>query len=427
MAFQKDFLWGAASAAAQIEGAWNEDGRTPSIWDMMPETSIDRGENCHTACDHYHHWREDIRLMKEIGLKAYRFSVSWSRVVPEKGKVNPKGLSFYRDLVDTLTDAGITPMITLYHSDLPQWASDQGGWLNRETVSDFAFYAKVLVDSLSDKVQFWFTMNEPQCMLTDYHELTNGSTDVIYRNLLLAHGSAVREMRKSAKQVLKIGFVIMGMTAEPTEGILTEGEAAAITFTDRAGYMGMMLWTDPVTKGVIPEAVKEILSEEDISIIYQPLDFFAANVYGSANYCDVPGRKNPLSYPGMPKSHIGMPIRPKCLYYTAKFAYERYGLPVLFTENGFSNIDFVMTDGKVHDPQRIDYIRRYVAELERAVDEGIPVIGYLYWSIMDNFEWKKGYDMRFGLIYVDYQTQERTLKDSAYFYRDLIAANGNIQ
>ena len=306
MAYQKDFLWGAASAAAQIEGAWNEDGRTPSIWDMMPETSIDRGEDCHTSCDHYHHWQEDIQLMKEIGLKAYRFSVSWSRVVPEKGKVNLKGLAFYRNLVDALTEAGIMPMITLYHSDLPQWASDQGGWLNGETVSDFAFYAKVLVDCLSDKVQFWFTMNEPQCMLTDYQEITNGSADVIYRNLLLAHGSAVREMRDAAKQTLKIGFVIMGMTAEPTEGVLTEREAAAATFTDKAGYMGMMLWTDPVTKGVIPEAVKGILSEEDISIIYQPLDFFAANVYGSANYCDVPGRKNPLSYPGMPKSQIGM-------------------------------------------------------------------------------------------------------------------------
>lgn len=426
MKFQDNFIWGAASAAAQIEGAWDEDGRTPSIWDLMPEDAIDRGEDCHTACDHYHRWKEDIRLMKEIGLKAYRFSVSWSRVIPEKGKVNEKGLSFYRSLVDALVEAGIEPMITLYHSDLPQWVFDQGGWLTGETIEDFAFYAEVLTDALSDKVKYWFTMNEPQCMLADYQELSGGNPDVIYRHLLLAHGTAVSRMRVMAKQPLQIGFVIMGMTAEPAGDGLTEEQAAARTFTEHARYMGMVLWTDPVTKGVIPESVKDILSEDDMVTIYQPLDFFAANVYGSANYCDVPGRKNPLSYPGMPKSQIGMPIRPGCLYYTAKFAYERYRLPVLFTENGFSNIDFVMSDGRVHDPQRIDYISRYVKELERAVCEGIPVIGYLYWSIMDNFEWKKGYDMRFGLIYVDYQTQKRTLKDSAYFYRDLIAANGDI-
>ena len=425
MTFPHHFLWGAASAAAQIEGGWDEDGRTPSIWDNMPKGKINKDETSHVACDHYHHWQEDVALMKQLGLKAYRFSISWSRVIPEKGIINPKGMEFYQNLVNSLVENGIEPMITLYHSDLPQWVFDQGGWNTEESVKDFAFFAQTMVEALSDKVKYWFTMNETQCMMPDFLELAGGNENQVYRNLLLAHGRAVQEMRKAAKQSLKIGMVVMGMVVEALPGILDENTATAMTFSDMGGFMGMVRWTDPIVLGQVPDSMKEVLSEEDMAIIHQPLDLFCANVYGSANFCDTPGRVNPLSYPGIPKSHIGMPFRPECIYYLAKFAWERYRLPVLFTENGFSNIDFIMIDGKVHDTQRIDYIHRYLLSLHRAIEEGIPVEGYLYWSIMDNFEWFKGYDLRFGLIYIDYPTQKRTLKDSAYFYAKVIESNGS--
>lgn len=424
MSFPKNFYWGAASAAAQIEGGWDEDGRTPSVWDNMPAWKVNKNENPHVACDHYHHWKEDVALMKEIGLKAYRFSISWSRVIPQRNTVNPKGIEFYSDLIDELKAAGIEPMITLYHSDLPQWVYDNGGWANEESVEDFAFYARTMIESYSDRVKYWFTMNEPQCMIADFVELSGADENTAYRLMLLAHGRAVQEMRKAARQPLKIGHVIMGMVVEALPGMLPEEYATGMTFSDMGGFMGMLRWTDPMLLGEVPESMKDVLSAEDMSIIHQPLDLFCANIYGSANFYDNPGRENRLSYPGIPKSHIGMPIRPECIYYLAKFAWERYGLPILFTENGFSNIDFVMLDGAVHDPQRIDYIHRYLLSLKKTVEEGIPMEGYLYWSIMDNFEWLKGYDLRFGLIYVDYPSQKRTMKDSAYYYRDVIAANG---
>ncbi len=390
----------------------------------MPAWKVNKNENPHVACDHYHHWKEDVALMKEIGLKAYRFSISWSRVIPQRNTVNPKGIEFYSDLIDELKAAGIEPMITLYHSDLPQWVYDNGGWANEESVEDFAFYARMMIESYSDRVKYWFTMNEPQCMIADFVELSGADENTAYRLMLLAHGRAVQEMRKAASQPLKIGHVIMGMVVEALPGMLPEEYATGMTFSDMGGFMGMLRWTDPMLLGEVPESMKDVLSAEDMSIIHQPLDLFCANIYGSANFYDNPGRENRLSYPGIPKSHIGMPIRPECIYYLAKFAWERYGLPILFTENGFSNIDFVMLDGAVHDPQRIDYIHRYLLSLKKTVEEGIPVEGYLYWSIMDNFEWLKGYDLRFGLIYVDYPSQKRTMKDSAYYYRDVIAANG---
>lgn len=430
MSFPQNFIWGAASAAAQIEGAWDEDGRSPSIWDMMPKGKINKNETCHIACDHYHRWREDVAIMKQLGLKAYRFSVSWSRVIPRRGEVNETGLRFYQDLVDALTEAGIMPMVTLFHSDMPQWVFESGGWLNPETVDEFAFFAQTMSEALSDKVEYWFTMNEPQCFLPDFLELAGKSGDpeaerAAYRNVLLSHGRGVQELRRGAKHPLKIGMVIMGLTIEPVPGVVDEEFAYSTMFSDQGGFMGMTRWTDPILLGAVPESMSAVISDADMEIIHQPMDLFTANVYGSVNFYDNPGRDNPLSYPGIPKSHIGMPIRPKCLYYMAKFAWKRYGLPVLFTENGFSNIDFVMLDGKVHDPQRADYIHRYLLALQEAVEEGIPVEGYLYWSLTDNFEWFKGYDLRFGLVYIDYRTQERILKDSAYFYAEVIRSNGD--
>lgn len=424
MSFPKDFIWGAASAAAQVEGAWDEDGKSPSVWDVKFADRIARGEDCHTACDHYHRYKEDVALMKEIGLQAYRFSINWSRVIPQRGVVNPKGVAFYQNLVKELKDAGIEPMITLFHSDMPLWVFEDGGWCNEQTIYDFADFAELMVRSLPE-VQYWFTMNEPQCFTPDFISLKPGCDEKqVVRTILLSHGEAVKRMRAVADHPLKIGHVIMGIAVEPIRGVIDEDTAYAMTFTDKAGVHGMSWWTDPMLLGIAPESLQDTLSPEDLERIHQPLDLFCANVYGSANFMDRPGRKNPLTWPGMPKSHIRMPIRPEILYWFSKLAYRRYGLPVLFTENGFSNIDFVMRDGKVHDPQRIDYIATYLTGLKRAVEEGLPVAGYLYWSVTDNFEWMEGYDMRFGLIHIDYRTQKRTLKDSAYYYRNVIATNG---
>jgi beta-glucosidase len=295
MSFPKNFIWGAASAAAQVEGAWNEDGKSPSIWDVKFADRIARGEDCHTACDHYHRYKEDVALMKEIGLQAYRFSINWSRVIPQRGVVNPKGISFYQDLVKELKLAGIEPMITLFHSDMPLWAFDDGGWCNEQIICDFADFAELMVRSLPE-VQYWFTMNEPQCFGPDFISLKPESDEKqVVRTILLSHGEAVKRMRAAAAHPLKIGYVIMGIAVEPVPGVVDEDTAYAMTFTDKAGMKGMSWWTDPMLLGVAPESLMDTLSQEDLERIHQPLDLFCANVYGSANFMDRPGRKNPLT------------------------------------------------------------------------------------------------------------------------------------
>lgn len=425
MSFPKNFIWGAASAAAQIEGAWDEDGRTPSVWDTLPQGLVRHNETPHIACDHYHCYKEDVALMKEIGLKAYRFSISWSRVIPERGRVNEQGLAFYSSLVDELLKAGIEPMITLYHSDMPMWVAELGAWDNEEVSDLFAEYTKVVVDALSDRVKYWFTFNEPQCFVTDFTN-QNPSKDVklATRNVQLSHGKAVKVIREYAKQPAQVGLVIMGICLHPVPGALDEAAAKAMTFSDQGGVMGMSWWMDPLILGTVPEPLADTISEEDIKIMCQKLDFYGVNSYFPANYHDAPERINPLVKPGMPRMQIGEIISGDIIYWVSKFCYERYGLPIFITENGLCQGDFPSLDGKVHDPQRQDYIHRYLLELEKAIDEGVPVLGYMYWSIMDNFEWSFGYDVRYGLIYVDYTTGERIPKDSAAYYSNIIRTNG---
>ncbi len=424
MRFPENFIWGASSAAAQIEGGYLDDGRTPSIWDTMPVRKIANEENCHIACDHYHHYKEDIELMKKIGLKAYRFSISWSRVIPSRGVVNKKGIAFYRDLIERLVNAGIMPIITLLHYDLPQWMFDQGGWENPVSMQDFADYAGLMTSTYSDLADHWLVFNEPQMMIRTYRDLKSCSEDEVYRSMLKAHGMAVKAMRENAVRPLTIGTSIMGLSTIVVDGFNDEETAYKRTFSDDGGYMSMTRWTDPLLGNVIPESVSDVLSEEDMKIIYQPLDIFAANLYGATNYYPKHGGRNPLLLEGMPKAQTGKAIRPECVYYLIKFAYRRYHLPFLYSENGYSGLDFVMRDGKVHDPQRIDFIHQYLEWIGKAIEEGYPVIGYCYWAIMDNFEWYAGYDIRYGLIYVDYQTLKRTLKDSAFDYAEIIRTNG---
>lgn len=433
MAFSKDFLWGGATAAHQIEGAAFEDGKTAGIWDALCEGHVAHGENGHVACDHYHRYKEDVAMMKEMGLKAYRFSISWPRVIPEPGVVNEKGLQFYVDLVDELVAAGIEPLVTLFHWNLPMWMYNKGGWENPEIADYFADYVKVIVNALSGKVRWWITLNEPQCFVgVGYHSGRHApfrketvQIPFIVRNVMLAHGRAVQVIREFAKLEPKIGFAPTGPVHTPLSNSEEDIEKARkASFDEFGGIRSNSWWADPIVLGIVPEPLKKAISEEDIKTICQPLDFYAYNVYHSENNAEKPGEVNPLVRPGMPRTALNWPITPEVMYWASKFHNERYHLPILVSENGMANVDFVMLDGKVHDPQRIDYIHRHLGCLKQAVADGVPVIGYLYWSVIDNFEWAVGYDARFGLIYVDYQTQERIWKDSAYDYREIIRTNG---
>ncbi len=433
MGFSKDFLWGAATAAYQVEGGYLDDGKGPGIWDALSAGHVVHGDNGNVSADHYHHYKEDVALMKEIGLKSYRFSVSWPRVIPEEGKVNEKGLAFYSDLVDELLAVGIVPMVTLFHWNLPMWAHEKGGW-TWDGISDaFADYVKIVVDALSDRVQYWMTVNEPQCFIgagylggahAPFLQVIDKVPELT-KNTLYAHGKAVSAIRAHAKKSPLIGFAPTGSYFTPDNDSPEAIEAARSATYEETMPFGCSWWMDPVLLGTIPAGLKSILTEEDMKIIYRPLDFCGFNLYNSNNYNDpYDGSPNPKIYSGMPRTAMGWPITPEALYWIPRFHYERYHLPILITENGMANIDFVMSDGKVHDPQRIDYMRRYIKEVKRAIDDGIPVIGYQYWSLMDNFEWAEGYDKRFGLIHVDYQTLKRTLKDSAHFYAEIIRTNG---
>ena len=440
MRFPEHFLWGAASAAFQVEGACDEDGKGPGIWDALCDGHVAHGDNGSVACDHYHRYREDIAIMKELGLQSYRFSVSWPRVMPKEGVVNEKGLRFYSDLVDALLDAGIEPMCTVFHWNLPMWLHEKGGWHNPATADAMATYAGLLSDRLSDRVRYWMTVNETACFvglgyLTGDHapferamDLPQAESQSVMQNVtrvaLLAHGKAVKALRDHAHQPLQIGMALCGSVHTPWEETPEGIEAARqLTMDTHQGVFQVPFFADPTILGQIPPEMEGILTAEDRTIIHQKLDFFGFNSYYSSNYEDFRG-PNPHVVPGQPRTAMGWAITPDVLYWASRFFYERYRLPILITENGMANIDFVMRDGKVHDPQRIEYLASYLASLERAAEEGIPLIGYCYWSLLDNFEWAAGYDKRFGLVHVDYTTQKRTIKDAGYWYADVIRRGG---
>lgn len=431
-AFPDGFLWGAASASAQIEGAYLEDGRTPSIWDAAKKKQVKHGESCHTACDHYHRYREDVALMKEIGLKSYRFSVSWSRVMPEEGKVNKKGLRFYSDLVDELIQNGIEPMVTIFHWDMPLWVYKKGGWLSEKIVPLFRDYAKVVVDALSDRVKWWMTINEPGCFIMNgYLQGVHApfkrnylALSKLTRNCMLAHAEVVKVIRQYAKKAPMVGAAFSTGAYVPESELETDIETARKKSVETGnGLMANRWWMDPMLLGKPVKAYGIFSSKEkDMANICQSLDFIGLNIYSSFNYGDWGDTKQAPE--GTPRNSLGWVIDERVMYWNVRFIYERYHLPVMITENGLAASDTVSLDGKVHDPKRTDFLYRYLKELKRAIDEGIPVLGYLHWSIMDNFEWAEGYDPRFGLIYVDYPTQKRILKDSAMEYKKIIQANG---
>lgn len=447
--FKKDFVWGAATASYQVEGAYNEDGKGLSIWDTFSREpgKIFSGHTGDIACDHYHLYKKDVQIMKELSLKAYRFSVSWPRIMPNgTGEVNLKGIEFYNNLIDELIKNGITPYLTLFHWDLPQALHEKGGWLNPEMPCWFEEYAKVIAKYFGDRVKHFFTINEPQCIVglgygNGVHApgLKMSVRDNVraMHNVLKAHGLAAKVLRENVKDV-KIGCAPTGTSIYPAdENNPADIEAARkATFEIKSEYdwnWNIAWWNDPVFLGKYPESglkyVEKYLPEsweEDMKIICQPMDFVGNNLYsGKPVKAGENGEAEDVPFPeGYPRTAIDWFITPKALKWTVKFMHERYKLPVYVTENGMSCIDAVSLDSKVHDPNRIDFLNRYLLALREAVDEGADVAGYFQWSLMDNYEWSFGYSQRFGIVYVDYQTQERIIKDSGYWYKKVIETNG---
>lgn len=432
MTFPEHFLWGTATAAAQIEGGWLEDGRTPSIWDLATTKQIKTGENNHVACDHYHLWAEDVELMASLSVNSYRFSISWSRIEPEKGKFNPKGIAFYLRLVRALKKKGIEPLVTLYHWDLPQWAQAEGGWKNPEIVRLFARYARVVVEALSEDVRYWIPLNEPQCFIMIGHIFGGHAPfrkDVpalrtLVRHALLAHGEAVKVIRKYAKTTPIVGTAMATCVALP---LSTKPEAIEkakwYSFDYLPGELNNSIWSDPILLGRATKLMKGKLSVDDLNTINQPLDFIGLNVYQPIND-NIPDPK--YRFPKTePRNVMGWVVHPECLYWSLRFFHERYpDLPLMVTENGAAVVDEVSDDGQVHDPERTETIRGFLGAVKNALEDGVPVIGYQVWSLMDNFEWAEGTRPRFGLIYTDYETQKRIVKDSGWFYKQTIESNG---
>lgn len=450
MSFRKDFVWGAATSAYQIEGAAFQDGKGWDIWDVFCKENgkIFEGHTGDVACDHYHRFREDVALMKQLGIKAYRFSINWSRVLPNgTGKVNEAGLCFYRELVEELCNAGIEPYITLYHWELPYELYKKGGWMNREIVEWFSDYAALIVRKFSDKVTNYFTLNEPQCFvglgfLSGVHapglQVPVRDTFAMAHHVLMAHGMAVKKMREAARQDIRIGIAPTGSMSYPDsdreEDIVAARTHLMQTNTDLRNWTwNVTWWSDPIFFGQYPEdgmkAYQDFLPEirkEDLQLIAQPIDFYGQNIYnGNRIRMGQDGKPEVVKrYEGFPKTALGWPITPECLYWGPYFLYERYHSPIFITENGLSCHDVISQDGKVHDPNRIDFVASYLKQLKRASEAGVDVRGYFHWSLMDNFEWHSGYADRFGMIYVDYPTQKRIIKDSGHWYHSLIAENG---
>lgn len=427
MSFSKDFLWGAASSAPQIEGAYNEDGKCASIWDVAGK-HVKNGETCHVACDHYHHYKEDVALMKEMGFKSYRFSISWCRVIPEKGKVNQKGLDFYINLVKELKSAGIEPLVTLYHWDTPIWVEKEGGWKTPKIIDYYLEYVKVVIDALSADVKYWIPFNEPQVFIMSAYVVGNFAPfkhriftfKKHLKNMLLANGKAVRLIREKAKTQPIIGIAMASTTYIPDdETEKSISVARERSFESMVGQGSNSLYMDPIVLAKPTKMLKGVLSKEDLKIISEPIDFIGVNVYQPSN-----AMFKDSGYSCNNKSMLGWIIDGRCLYWTVRHYYERYNLPIMVTENGMANADSVSVDGCVHDEIREVFLKDFLSNLKRATDEGIPVLGYQHWSVMDNFEWCEGYSPRFGLIHVDYKTQKRTIKESGKLYAKIIKSNG---
>ena len=451
--FKKDFVWGVATASVQIEGGAKSDGKGPSIWDTFCDRGgvIEGNETPAVSCDHYHRWAEDVEIMAELGIRAYRMSVSWPRLFPEgTGKINRAGVDFYNRLFDRCLEKGIEPYVTLYHWDLPQKLSEKGGWLNRDCADWFAEYSAKAAELFSDRVKQFIPLNEPTCALVlgyaigvhaPGYRLSRKEANAAAHHMLLAQGKSVQALRAGAKSKLCIGTATVANVRTPSDGTKESLEAArAATFAPEKWAENAAWWLDPIllddyVQQKLPgyEDYFENVREGDLAIISSPIDYIGLNMYNSfpvsaravgsgtgGIYC------NEAFKPGDPKTSMGWPVTPEVMYYGPKFYSERYkGVPIYITENGVALNEWICSDGKVHDPMRADYLKRYLRALADIADEA-DVRGYFYWSLLDNFEWSNGYDKRFGLVYVDYGDCTRTIKDSAWYYKEIIASDGEI-
>ena len=442
----KDFAWGVATAAFQIEGAKNGKDKGLDVWEVFthePDRIYNR-DNADVACDHYNRYKEDIALMRKLGINSYRFSISWSRIFPDGvGRASEDGVRFYSDLIDELLRNGIEPYVTLFHWDYPYALYRRGGWLNDESVSWFAEYARKVVELYSDRVKYFITMNEPQCFIGQgYLEAIHApGVKLPYRdvfqmahNVMKAHGAAVIAMREAAKGDIKIGYAPTCSANYPKTDSPEDIEAARRSFfacpdLDEYVMWSVAWWSDPVMLGKYPEdgleKYKDYLpeiTEEDMKLMHQPLDFYAQNIYNGREIRAGKSGEPEVVERGadFPKTAIGWPITPKCLYWGPKFLTDRYGLPFYISENGMGGVDALTEDRKIHDNDRIEFLDAYLGELLRAKEDGVDVRGYFLWTLMDNFEWARGYEPRFGIVYTDYETGERIPKDSAFWYRDFI-------
>ncbi|HSV85778.1 MAG TPA: GH1 family beta-glucosidase [Levilinea sp.] len=440
--FPDGFLWGAATAAYQIEGAWKEDGKGESIWDRYCHLPyrVDNNDTGDIACDHYHRMPDDVALMKSLGLQAYRFSISWPRILPEgRGQVNQKGLDFYDRLVDKLLEAGITPNATLYHWDLPQALQGLGGWPNRDITGWFADYAKIMFDCLGDRVGMWATHNEPGVIAYNGYALGNMAPGIVSlpqtyqvaHHLLLSHGKAVQAFRAGSYKG-DIGIVLNVSAMQAAVNIPADQAALQRAYDSQTA-----LWAKPLFKGKYPQQLFEWLGSMapkieagDLEIIHQPMDFIGLNYYMSFDiaFSHTGGALKLISKmkhaPLWGETEMGWGVYPQGLTKILLDFKHNYGNPRMYiTENGTAALDVPDQNGFVQDHQRINYLRAHFLAVHSAIQAGANLHGYFVWSLMDNFEWAYGYRPRFGLIRVNYETLERVPKASAYWYRDVIHKN----
>ena len=442
--FPKDFVWGAATAAYQIEGGWNADGKKENVWDRVAHTrNISYcGQNGDIACDSYHCLDQDLAIIGELGLKAYRFSIAWSRVMPDgAGKVNARGLQYYDRLVDGLLANGVVPFATMFHWDLPPALEDRGGWPERETAYAFYEYAKVLSRHFRGRINHWMTLNEPAVFAFCGYEggghppCRRESPKVVNQtvhNILLGHGLAVAAVREFAAPGAEVGYA-QNMAFAPASSSPADYEAAKQAYVDgrNTGF-----WTHPIFKGAYPESIRKTMGRNapkveagDMQVISAPLDFLGLNLY-RARLIRAKGKSyESVPFPAdCPKTTGGFEITPNVMQYGIQIPYDLYQPRKMYiTENGAGYYDRPLHDGKIHDPERIAFLKAYLAVLSRSIGQGLPVKGYFYWSLMDNLEWAYGYQQQFGLYYVDFVTRQRIQKDSAVFYREVIRKHGFTQ
>jgi len=451
LTFPEGFVWGAATSAYQIEGAWNEDGKGESIWDRFAHSpgNILDGSTGDVACDHYHRWHEDVALMKGLGLKAYRFSMSWPRILPAgRGKVNQDGLDFYSRLVDGLLEAGIEPFATLYHWDLPQSLQDKGGWSERATAEAFVEYADIVSRKLGDRVKHWITHNEPWSTAIMGHKLgmhAPGQKDFstalkVSHHLLLSHGWAVPILRRNSPDAeVGITLVLFPLVPGPSN------TAALPVFRKCDGYFNRW-FLDPlygrhypadmvaeyINAGYLPAEGLNFVKPGDLEAIAVRTDFLGVNYYSPVilrSEVTPENESEPLTLlyngPEYEYTDIGMMAYPDGLrHLLSRLHFEYHPGKMYITENGVSYSDGPNRKGRVRDQRRLSFLRDHLVAAHRAIEYGVPLAGYFVWSLMDNFEWSFGYAQRFGVVWVDYETQQRIPKDSALWYKQVIAENG---